>query len=324
MGGLCAGRLQGEQQPGVEPRRPVRRGPAAQGSHQQHQQLQHDRDRSQRTGCPGALVFGTTCTELQPALGRHLAARTLLPASGSRTPLHRCRTSSYFAAVSRRCTRRCSTATSAVRNLTGYSVPTIQPEQRIRPGVCGGWRGEGVDCRHEPGPGFLGQRQRRRTVGRSATTSKPSYGRPAQVNQWNLQVQQELAKDLILTIGYIGSAGSHLKSGIENLEQLLLRSDLRAWRCILATHEPGRPTAWQIALRWLQRTACSRRCGPSRSMALSPPTAACRTWVTRATRHSIASVERRFHDGLNLAGCRTPGRRTSPTPILPCRAPTLV
>ncbi|WP_157477427.1 TonB-dependent receptor [Granulicella tundricola] len=49
---------------------------------------------------------------------------------------------------------------------------------------------------------------------------KPSYGRPAQVNQWNLQVQQEVAKDLIATIGYIGSAGSHLKSGIENVNNI--------------------------------------------------------------------------------------------------------
>src|SRR6185437_4869155 len=46
---------------------------------------------------------------------------------------------------------------------------------------------------------------------------KPSYGRPAQVNQWNLQVQQELAKDLIMTVGYIGSSASHLRSGIENI-----------------------------------------------------------------------------------------------------------
>lgn len=45
---------------------------------------------------------------------------------------------------------------------------------------------------------------------------KPSYGRPAQVNQWSLQVQQELAKDLIATVGYIGSSGAHLKSQAEN------------------------------------------------------------------------------------------------------------
>ena len=49
---------------------------------------------------------------------------------------------------------------------------------------------------------------------------KPSYGRPAQVNQWNLQVQQEVAKDLIMTLGYIGSAASHLRSGIENVNNI--------------------------------------------------------------------------------------------------------
>jgi len=46
---------------------------------------------------------------------------------------------------------------------------------------------------------------------------KPSYGRPGMVNQWNLQVQQEITKDLIMTIGYIGSSGAHLKSQAENI-----------------------------------------------------------------------------------------------------------
>ncbi len=49
---------------------------------------------------------------------------------------------------------------------------------------------------------------------------KPSYGRPGMVNQWNLQVQQELSKDLILTIGYIGSSGAHLKSQEENINNI--------------------------------------------------------------------------------------------------------
>ena len=49
---------------------------------------------------------------------------------------------------------------------------------------------------------------------------KPSYGRPGMLNQWNLQVQQEVAKDLILTIGYIGNAGAHLKSQEENINNM--------------------------------------------------------------------------------------------------------
>lgn len=49
---------------------------------------------------------------------------------------------------------------------------------------------------------------------------KPSYGRPAQINQWNLQVQQEIAKDLIVSVGYMGSAGAHLKSQEENINNM--------------------------------------------------------------------------------------------------------
>ncbi len=46
---------------------------------------------------------------------------------------------------------------------------------------------------------------------------QPSFGRPSEINQWNLQVQQELAKDLILTVGYIGSSGAHLLSSLQNI-----------------------------------------------------------------------------------------------------------
>ena len=41
-------------------------------------------------------------------------------------------------------------------------------------------------------------------VGGSYIAAK--YGRPAMVNQWNMQVQQEVAKDLIFTVGYVGQA----------------------------------------------------------------------------------------------------------------------
>ncbi len=49
---------------------------------------------------------------------------------------------------------------------------------------------------------------------------KPSYGRPGQVVQWNLQMQHEIARDLIMTIGYIGNSGSHLKSQEENINNM--------------------------------------------------------------------------------------------------------
>jgi hypothetical protein len=45
---------------------------------------------------------------------------------------------------------------------------------------------------------------------------KPEYGRPASIYQWNLQLQQEVAKDLILTVGFIGNEAQNLHSNLEN------------------------------------------------------------------------------------------------------------
>ena len=47
-----------------------------------------------------------------------------------------------------------------------------------------------------------------------------SYGRPSQVLNWGLQVQQQLATDLIFTLGYIGTSASHLKSNLQQLNDL--------------------------------------------------------------------------------------------------------
>ncbi|MGA7159306.1 MAG: carboxypeptidase-like regulatory domain-containing protein [Acidobacteriaceae bacterium] len=41
----------------------------------------------------------------------------------------------------------------------------------------------------------------------------PKDGRPSMTNNWSLQLQDELAQDLILTVGYIGQASQNLRSG---------------------------------------------------------------------------------------------------------------
>jgi hypothetical protein len=46
------------------------------------------------------------------------------------------------------------------------------------------------------------------------------YGRPAQVFNWGLQVQQQLATDLIFTLGYIGTSASYLHSDLQQLNDL--------------------------------------------------------------------------------------------------------
>jgi hypothetical protein len=41
----------------------------------------------------------------------------------------------------------------------------------------------------------------------------PTMGRPAMISNWSLQLQDEVAKDLILSVGYIGSTAQNLHSG---------------------------------------------------------------------------------------------------------------
>ncbi|GGH08421.1 TonB-dependent receptor [Silvibacterium dinghuense] len=42
---------------------------------------------------------------------------------------------------------------------------------------------------------------------------KPQFGRPGMTSTWSLQLQQELATDLIFTLGYMGQTGQNLRSG---------------------------------------------------------------------------------------------------------------
>jgi hypothetical protein len=48
----------------------------------------------------------------------------------------------------------------------------------------------------------------------------PSYGRPAMTQNWSLEVQKELAQDLILSLGYVGIDGSHLHTNIAQVNAL--------------------------------------------------------------------------------------------------------
>ena len=42
---------------------------------------------------------------------------------------------------------------------------------------------------------------------------KPSFGRPSMTDSWSLQIQDELAQDLIFTLGYLGQNSQNLHSG---------------------------------------------------------------------------------------------------------------
>ena len=57
--------------------------------------------------------------------------------------------------------------------------------------------------------------------GQLASEYEPSYaGRPAAIYNWGLQVQQQIASDLIFTLGYIGTTGTYLHSNLLQVNDL--------------------------------------------------------------------------------------------------------
>ncbi len=48
----------------------------------------------------------------------------------------------------------------------------------------------------------------------------PGFGRPAAIYNWGLQVEQQFAKDLIFTLGYIGTTGTYLHSNLLQINDL--------------------------------------------------------------------------------------------------------
>jgi hypothetical protein len=48
----------------------------------------------------------------------------------------------------------------------------------------------------------------------------PSYGRPARTQNWSLEVQKQLAPDLILSLGYVGVNGDYLHTNIAQINAL--------------------------------------------------------------------------------------------------------
>lgn len=48
----------------------------------------------------------------------------------------------------------------------------------------------------------------------------PDYGRPGMVQNWSLEVQHQLATDLILSVGYVGTRGTRLRSNLAQINSI--------------------------------------------------------------------------------------------------------
>lgn len=252
-----------------------------------------------KNGLPGALVFGTTCshcnTRWADTYMKDIAPRigfAFSPVSMNNRFVLRGGFATLYAPL--------LYTDFGGSTIAGYSVPNPQPSNGFDPAfsVDGGVKPSVIGTNLDPA--FYDNGNADAPVSFS-NYIKPSYGRPPQVNQWNLQIQQELAKDLIMTIGYMGAASSHLRSGIENINNMpksnFYRGDALSSHDLaangVASPYPAFNGRVQQALRpfpqygYIATDCCLQNVGHSSYEAL------------------IASVQRRYHQGLNLQASYT-------------------
>ncbi len=48
----------------------------------------------------------------------------------------------------------------------------------------------------------------------------PSYGKPGVIQSWSLQLQQQVSKNMVATLGYVGQRSTHLRSSLLNLNNI--------------------------------------------------------------------------------------------------------
>jgi len=49
---------------------------------------------------------------------------------------------------------------------------------------------------------------------------KPEYGQPGRIQSWSIQIQQQVTKDMVATVGYVGQRSDHLRSAIDNVNNI--------------------------------------------------------------------------------------------------------
>ncbi len=256
------------------------------------------------TGTPGALVFATTCTncnkrwadtwtkDIAPRIGFAYSPASLnnkFVLRGGFAVLYGPLQYSDFGGAT----------------TTGYNSPVnlnsngFDPSFNLSSGLGNVSFAPNLD------PGFYDSRDS--SAPRNFSNYiKPSYGRPPMIEQWNLQVQQELAKDLIFTLGYIGNEGAHLRSGIENVNNTSPSTFIRG-------DELTRTFGYEAPALGTAKPYAGFNNNANYFQALRPfpqydyiATDCCLQNVGHSSYDAlIASLERRFSQGLNLQASYT-------------------
>ncbi len=130
----------------------------------------------------------------------------------------------------------------------------------------------------------------------------PSYGRPAMVQNWSLEVQHQLATDMILDVAYVGMHSTHLRSNFDPIN-LLPQQDLTLGSLL---NQPINSPQVQAAGYGLPYPGFPTDRPLSQALQPYPQyfvlnTDCCLENLGQSSYNSLqVSLRRRFHNGLNL------------------------
>jgi hypothetical protein len=136
----------------------------------------------------------------------------------------------------------------------------------------------------------------------------PSYGRPGLVQNWSLEAERQLAPDLILSVGYVGSHSTRLRSNLAQIDNLNPRFFSLGNQLNLLVTNSASPVAAPYA-----NFVSDYGGGATVAQALRPfpqysniDTDCCLENLGQSTYNALlVKVERRFHNGLNLLASYT-------------------
>jgi hypothetical protein len=135
----------------------------------------------------------------------------------------------------------------------------------------------------------------------------PSYGRPAMIQNWSFEIQQQLASDLILDVAYVGQHSTHLRSSFDPVNHVPL-ADLSLGNLLNANILSPQAVSAGIGLPY-----ANFQTSRPVSQALQPypqfftlNTDCCLENLGQSTYNALqVSLRRRFHNGLNLLASYT-------------------
>lgn len=244
---------------------------------------------------PGALVFGTTCNcNTRWAETYHKAFSPRLGFAWSPTALHnwtvlRGAYGIFYGPL--------QYTDSGAQTIQGYAAtPDFFNADNFTPGFS---LNAGFPA--YPAPPVLNPSY---VNGQNPYYVAPRFGRPSMTQNWSLQIQQKLTSDLMATLGYVAQRSTHLRSNLLNINNIspsffALGDALTAPLGSAVAQQAGVGAPFQgFAGNVSQALRPFPQYGRINTTVLEN--------VGQTSYHSLqATLEQRFHAGLNLQGSFT-------------------